>query len=133
VQGVHRISLIKNDIFTMEKPIPCTGLRTLLLCNNFNLQSISESFFDNLRYLSVLYLSQTSIRSVPKSIWNLRRLKFLNLSETNIEMLPKSLCGLKRLQFLDISGCQHLRSLHMGIGRHKFMLHLNLKGCKNLK
>jgi hypothetical protein len=76
-QGVRRISLIKNDIFTMAKPIPCTGLRTLLLCNNFNLRSISESFFDNLRYLSVLDLSQTSIRSVPKSIGNLRRLNFL--------------------------------------------------------
>lgn len=132
-KGVRRISLIKNEISAISEAIPCSGLRTLLLWNNTKLKSIPESFFDNLRYLVVLDLSQTCIESLPKSIENVKHLKLLNLSETKIRMLPESLSGLKHLQFLDVSGCESLSSLHVGIGGHRYMLHLNVKGCKNLK
>lgn len=132
-KGVRRISLIKNEISAIREAIPCPGLRTLLLWNNKKLTSMPDSFFDNLRYLVVLDLSQTCIESLPKSIENVKHLKLLNLSETKIQMLPESLSGLKHLQFLDVSGCESLSSLHVGIGGHKYMLHLNVKGCKNLK
>lgn len=130
--GVRRISLVKNDISKISDAIQCPHLRTLLLWNNMDLKSISASFFHNLRYLAVLDLSQTSIKSLPRSICNLTHLKFLNLSRTEILKLPRSLSGLWRLQFLDVSFCKNLRRLHPGIGEHKFMVHLNVKRCREL-
>lgn len=134
-KGVRRISLIKNEISKIsdQTPLPCSGLRTLLLWNNTELKLIPEKFFDNLKYLVVLDLSQTCIDELPTSIGNAKHLKLLNLSETKIKELPESLSGLKHLQYLDVSGCENLSSLHLGIGGHKYMLHLNVKGCKNLK
>lgn len=134
-KGVRRISLIKNEISTIsdQAPLPCPGLRTLLLWKNAKLKSIPEKFFDNLKYLVVLDLSETCIDSLPTSIKNAKHLKLLNLSQTKIRNLPESLSGLKNLQYLDVSGCENLSSLHLGIGEHKYMLHLNVKGCKNLK
>lgn len=131
--GVRRISLVKNNIKEIKDAIQCPDLRTLLLWNNINLESISSSFFKKVRYLAVLDLSQTSMKSLPRSIGKLKHLKFLNLSRTNIVKLPSSLSGLWRLQFLDVSCCKHLRRLHSGIGKHKSMLHLNVKRCKELK
>lgn len=131
--GVRRISLVKNNIKIIKDSIQCPDLRTLLLWNNIHLKSISTSFFKKVRYLAVLDLSQTSMKSLPRSISNLKHLKFLNLSQTNIVKLPSSLNGLWRLQFLDVSCCKHLRRLHSGIGEHKFMQHLNVKRCKELK
>jgi len=125
-RGSRRISLMKNDISSI-KDIQCPGLRTLLLSDNSNLESISASFFNNLRYLTVLDLSSTSINSLPESVGKLKHLKFLNLSRTFITSLPESLSGLRRLQFLDISECYDLNRLHSGIGNHQFMLHLNMK------
>jgi len=130
--GVRRISLVKNDISKISDAIQCPQLRTLLLWNNMGLESISASFFHNLRYLAVLDLSQTSIKSLPRSICHLKHLKFLNLSRTKILKLPRSLSGLWRLQFLDVSFCKDLRRLHPGIGKHKFMVHLNVKSCRKL-
>lgn len=127
-RGSRRISLMKNDISSIED-IQCPGLRTLLLSDNSNLKSISASVFNNLRYLTVLDLSRTSIKSFTISAGNLIHLKFLNLSRTKITRLPKSLSGLRRLQFLDISYCYELYRLHSGIGNHQFMLHLNMNYC----
>eukprot|EP00253_Pinus_taeda_P001196 PITA_01196 len=102
-KGVRRISLIKNEISKIsdQTPLPCSGLRTLLLWNNTELKLIPEKFFDNLKYLVVLDLSQTCIESLPTSIGNAKHLKLLNLSETKIKELPESLSGLKHLQYLD--------------------------------
>lgn len=131
-KGVRRISLIKNKIPTISA-LPCPGLRTLLLWNNAELKSIPEKFFDNLKYLVVLDLSQTCIESLPTSIENAKHLKLLNLSQTKIRKLPESLSGLKHLQYLEVGWCENLSSLHSGIGGHKYMLHLDVEGCKNLK
>lgn len=131
--GLRRISLVKNDIGIIKDAIQCPNLRTLWLWHNINLASISRCFFNKLKYLVVLDLSQTSIESLPRSISNLTHLKFLNLSRTNIVKLPSSLSALWRLQFLDVSWCKHLTRLHSGIGKHKFMLHLNVKRCKKLE
>ena len=130
---LHRISLIKNSISTINGTLQCLGLRTLLLWNNTHLRSISASFLTNVKYLAVLDLSQTSIASLPESVGNLKHLRFLNLSQTEIEKLPKSLAHVRSLLFLDVSGCKHLCELHSGIGEHKSMVYLNVKGCKNLK
>lgn len=131
--GLRRISLIKNDISTMNKAIQCPGLRTLLLWNNTHLTSISASFLTNVKYLAVLDLSQTSIESLPESVRNLKHLRFLNLSQTKIQKLPESLTCVRSLQFLDVSLCKNLCELHSGIGEHKSMEYLNVKGCRNLK
>lgn len=131
--GVHRISLLKNNIEIIEDGIQCPQLRTLLLWNNTPLKSISTSFFDKLTCLAALDLSQTSVGSLPRSISKLTHLKFLNLSRTNIVKLPSCLSGLRHLQFLDVSWCSLLTALHSGIGKNKFMLHLNVKHCKKLK
>ena len=129
--GIHRISLIKNNIAVIGEPIPrCRGLRSLLLWYNTKLTSISDSFFDSLRYLVVLDLCQNSIKLLSASMGSFRHLKLLKLSRTIIEMLPKCLSSLKHLQFLDVSGCQQLSSLHLGIYGHKYMVYLNVKGTK---
>jgi len=124
-QGLRRISLMKNEISTIENGIRCPGLRSLLLSHNYSLESISASFFHNMRYLRVLDLSETSITSLPDSIGNLRLLKYLNLSGTHIQKLPESLSDLRHLQFLDVSETG-VKRLHSGIDKHKYMLHLNL-------
>lgn len=131
--GLRRISLIKNDISTINEAIQCPGLRTLLLWNNIRLRSISASFLTNVRYLAVLDLSQTSIDSLPESVGNLKHLRFLNLSQTKIQKLPKSLTYVRSLQYLDVSQCKQLCELHSGIGEHKSMVYLNVKDCENLK
>jgi len=131
--GLRRISLIKNDIIKIKKAIQCPGLRNLLLWNNISLESIEASFFNNLKYLSVLDLSETSIQELPETIGHLQHLTFLNLSRSKIKKLPQSLTNLRSLQFLDVSWCEHLCELHSGIGGHKSMLHLNVKGSKNLE
>lgn len=124
-QGLRRISLMKNEISTINNGIGCPGLRSLLLSHNDRLTSISASFFDNMRYLSVLDLSLTGIKSLPHSIGNLKLLKYLNISGTPITELPKSLSRLRHLQFLDVS-YSNVTRLHPGIDQHKHMLHLNL-------
>lgn len=131
--GLRRISLVKNDISTINEAIQCPGLRTLLLWNTTSLESISASFFNNLKYLAVLDLSETSIHLLPESIGHLQHLTFLNLSRTKIKKLPKSFRNLRSLEFLDVSWCEHLCELHSGIGEHKSILHLNVKGSKKLE
>lgn len=104
-----------------------------MLGNNVNLQSISKSVFHDMKYLAVLDLSHTPVHSLPESVGCLKHLKFLNLSQTKIKKLPKSLAELRRLQFLDVSQCEDLCELHSGIGEHRSMLHLNVKGCHKLE
>lgn len=132
-QGVRRISMMKNDISTIDQDIQAPRLRTLLLWNNIHLKSISSTFFNKVRLLTVLDLSQTSIQSLPKSIGKLSHLKLLNLSGTKIEKLPRSLKGLRSLHFLDLHGCKYLQRLHSWVGKQKLMLHLNIDGCKKLE
>ncbi|GLJ15336.1 hypothetical protein SUGI_0251500 [Cryptomeria japonica] len=131
-QGQRRISLIKNKIAALDKPIHSPRLLTLLLWNNLPLKSICEQFFNRLKHLCVLDLSQTSIKSLPKSIAKLTHLRFLNLSRTYIKKLPRCLSGLLRLQLLDVSWCEELTSLHSGISNNQSLLHLNVTGCKNM-
>lgn len=130
---LRRISLIENNIPIIDEPIKCPGIRTLLLCNNLSLVSIKAIFFADMKYLAVLDLSCTSIDSLPDTVGNLKHLKFLNLSQTKITKLPRSLAELRSLQFMDVSQCEHLREMHSGIGEHKSMLHLNVKGSGKLE
>lgn len=129
----YRISLINSSIDNIKKVVLCPRIRTLLISDNGQLESISSRFFNNMRYLSVLDLKSTSIHSLPPSIGKLKLLKLLNLSSTMIKKLPDSLSNLSRLLFLDVSNCKNLKMLHPGIGKHKSMLHLNVEGSKKLK
>lgn len=131
--GLRRISLIANNISKITEPIKCPRLRTLFLCNNVRLESISPSFFNDMKYLAVLDLSGTFIKSLPETVKHLNHLKLLNLSQTEIEKLPKSLAELRSLQFLDVSHCESLQEIHLGIGENRSMLHLNVKGSHNLE
>ena len=90
--GLHRISLIKNNISTILQPINCRGLCTLLLCNNVSIEQISPSFFYDMKYLAVLDLSDTSIKLLPETIGHLKHINLLNLSQTKIEKPPVSGC-----------------------------------------
>lgn len=93
-KDIGRISLAKNDIEAIKETFQCSSLCVLLLFEKSNLKSISACFFKELRYLVVLDLSQTQIKTLPRSIEKLNRLKFLNLSGTKTEKLPESLSGL---------------------------------------
>ncbi|GLJ24213.1 hypothetical protein SUGI_0461680 [Cryptomeria japonica] len=130
--SLRRISLSKNKITSIDKTIRSPRLLTLLLWKNLHLKSICEDFFKKMRHLSVLDLSQTSIKSLPKSIAKLKHLRFLNLSRTGIEKIPRCFSGLKNLQSLDVSWCENLASLHSGINKHQSLLNLNVAGCSNL-
>lgn len=95
--GLRKISLVKNSLSKIKETMQSPGLRTLLLSYNYSLSSISSSFFNSLRYLTVLDLNRTSIRSLPDSIGNLKYLKFVNLSGTFLSVLPKTFSGLRHL------------------------------------
>ncbi|XP_059066149.1 disease resistance RPP13-like protein 4 [Cryptomeria japonica] len=132
-RGLRRISLIKNEITTVNKSIPSPGLRTLLLWKNLKLKSISRRFLSKLRRFRVLDVSQTAIGSLPRSIAKLTHLKLLNLSRTEIKKLPNCLSALTNLLFLDVSECKNLTTLHSGVAKHQCLLHLNTEGCEKLE
>ena len=65
---------------SIDVVLDCPHLKILLLCENkFTL--ISEKNFKNLKYLTMLDLSGTMIKSAE----NLKRVKFHNLSRTVIK------------------------------------------------
>ncbi|XP_011037050.1 PREDICTED: uncharacterized protein LOC105134363 [Populus euphratica] len=134
-----RASLMENrieNIPTGFSPM-CPRLSTLLLCRNYKLNLVEDSFFQHLIKLKVLDLSDTDIEKLPESIchltslaalllgWcaklsyvpslaELTALKKLNLSYTGLEDLPEGMERLRDLRYLNLDG-SGVRVLRSGI------------------
>ncbi|XP_051117102.1 probable disease resistance protein At4g27220 isoform X4 [Andrographis paniculata] len=132
---IEKMSLMHNDI----GPIPdglspnCPKLSTLLLAQNHPLNFIPNSFFLQMRSLSILDLSGTMIKKLPDSfsemtslkglilagcyqleylpyLGKLKNLKELDLSFSRIQEVPRGMEELFNLKFLSING-RHLKML----------------------
>ncbi|XP_077225950.1 disease resistance protein RGA2-like [Tasmannia lanceolata] len=64
---------------------------------------------EKFRYLRCLHLSTCDVN--PHSICNLKQLRYLRLSNTNIKTLPKSIIYLQNLETLKLQWCWRLRNL----------------------
>uniref|UniRef100_A0A6N2L806 NB-ARC domain-containing protein n=1 Tax=Salix viminalis TaxID=40686 RepID=A0A6N2L806_SALVM len=111
-ENLTRVSLMKNEF----KEIPlshspmCPNLSTLLLCTNYCLRFIADSFFKHLHGLKVLNLSHTGIENLPNSVSDLvklklRALKRLDLSHTRLEKIPQGMECLSNLRYLRMNDC----------------------------
>ncbi|KAF8395849.1 hypothetical protein HHK36_019803 [Tetracentron sinense] len=128
------ISLMDNDIVELPHGLECPKLQILLLQNNINLKEISGAFFEGMKSLKVLDLTNTNVKEIPTSIRfltnlrilhlkrcksiidispivELKKLEILSLAESSIECLPEEIGQLTKLRFLDLTACQSLKTI----------------------
>ncbi|CAA7055706.1 unnamed protein product [Microthlaspi erraticum] len=110
---VRRISLMSNQIKEISCcPSECSNLSTVLLRNN-KLKAISGEFFQFMRALVVLDLSENKdLHRLPNDISSLSSLQYLNLSSTGIRSLPVGLKGLGKLISLDLEYTRFLKNTY---------------------
>lgn len=108
---IERMSLMANELITLEGSPLCTNLSTLFLQWNTALCRISDGFFLHMPRLRVLDLSFTSLKELPSEVSLLCELRHLDLSRTKIVSLPKELGTLSKLQHLDLQRTQHLQTI----------------------
>jgi disease resistance protein RPS2 len=134
-----RVSLMENRIENIPTDFSpmCPRLSTLLLCRNYKLNLVEDSFFQRLIGLKVLDLSDTDIEKLPDSIchltsltalllgWcaklsyvpalaKLKAMEKLDLSFTGLEDFPEGMESLKDLRYLNLDG-SGVRVLQSGI------------------
>ncbi|KAL1110802.1 hypothetical protein V6Z11_D02G012500 [Gossypium hirsutum] len=101
------IFLMDNNLSSLPESPGCPGLLTLFLQRNFRLRVIPVSFFDCMPCLKVLNLSNTRIKSLPRTISKLVSLETLILRHCErLSMLPSDIGSLKLLQVLDLRGTE---------------------------
>ncbi|XP_006844352.2 disease resistance protein RPS2 [Amborella trichopoda] len=128
-----RIALIQNHLKALPQLPECPKLVTLLLQGNRDLSYIPpENFFERLRALRVLDLSDTSVSSLPCSISKLENLLVLRLRRCPIRELPATFGELRRLQLLDLSGCHMIEELPIGFGGMTDLRRLHLSWIPSL-
>ncbi|KAF6168719.1 hypothetical protein GIB67_013101 [Kingdonia uniflora] len=124
-----RLSLMSNDICEVPVDIPeCSQLVTLSLASNRSLVDIPDGFFEGMKRLATLDLSDTHILYLPQSLsslnnclrslyldgcWslayilpigNLKTLEILSCKKAGIsQLLPEEISGLTNLKMLDLS------------------------------
>ncbi|KAF8396996.1 hypothetical protein HHK36_018634 [Tetracentron sinense] len=125
-----RISLMHNNICELSSMLECPHIRTLLLQYNSDLEKIQDSFFQGMKSLVVLDLSNTGISSLPRSISCLENLRTLNLGGSKLQEL--SLEGLEKLEFLILKETK-ISKLPAEIGRLSKLMLLDLSGTHNIK
>ncbi|KAL0006873.1 hypothetical protein SO802_008375 [Lithocarpus litseifolius] len=117
-----------------------SNLKTFLLCgqqlgeheNGLN-ESNCDAIFSRFKFLRVLDLHGTGIKTVPSSISKLDHVRYLDLSDNKlIEMLPQSLSRLQNLQTLKLSGCVRLKELQRDISKLVNLRILEIDGCRDL-
>ena len=128
------LSSLTNTLFQTS------NLRTFLLCgqqlgeheNGLN-ESTCDAIFSRFKFLRVLDLHGTGIKTVPSSIIKLNHVRYLDLSDNKlIEMLPQSLSRLQNLQTLKLSGCVRLKELPRDISKLINLRILEIDGCQDL-
>ncbi|KAF6145509.1 hypothetical protein GIB67_026190 [Kingdonia uniflora] len=131
-----RLSLMSNNISEVPADTPeCSQLVTLSLARNWSLADIPDGFFEGMKCLATLDLSNIGISSLPKSLsslknclrslyldrcWrlayilpigNLKTLEILGLQSTGISRLPEEISGLINLKMLDLSYTSNLKCM----------------------
>ncbi|KAM3741664.1 hypothetical protein ACB098_07G013400 [Castanea mollissima] len=131
--SLDRVSFMRNNITRLpDCMIQCSKASTLLLQDNYALDTVPEKFLQGFEALKVLDLSSTSIRSLPHSLLQLRDLRVLLLSYCpNLEELP-SLGTLTKLRELDL-GATCIANLPRGIENLSELRILNLAYTEKLK
>ncbi|XP_027063745.1 probable disease resistance protein At1g61300 isoform X1 [Coffea arabica] len=100
---LERVSLMRNDLSSLDCEPRCPKLSTLLLQYNSLSKGINPSFFNHMQNLQVLDLSYTGILRLPDSFSNLENLRALLLCSCwNLHYVP-TLSKLKELRVLDLS------------------------------
>ncbi|KAH7676872.1 P-loop containing nucleoside triphosphate hydrolase protein [Dioscorea alata] len=99
----------------------CSNLLCLTIQHSSQLKKIPEGFFGQLKNLTYLDLSCTSISKLPEDIGCLTNLQHLNISYTKISSLPKELANLENLQNLICNNLTGLGKVEEGLmsGLHK--------------
>ncbi|KAF2302571.1 hypothetical protein GH714_037823 [Hevea brasiliensis] len=108
-RGTKRLSLMENNIEQLTEVPRCPDLLTLFLCGNGYFKSIPDDFFQFMNALTVLDLSETTLKFLPNGISKLVSLQYLNLSRAKIKELPSELMALKKLKYLNL---EHNYDLH---------------------
>ncbi|KAK2632910.1 hypothetical protein EUGRSUZ_L00914 [Eucalyptus grandis] len=106
-QSFAEIYLMENQLTKLREDPQCPVLLVLFLNRNYELGTISPSFFDYMPALEILNLSRTQIKSLPESLFRLSRLKrlFLNHCES-LMVLPPKIGKLQQLEVLDLEGTE---------------------------
>ncbi|KAL4613911.1 hypothetical protein ACB092_07G016400 [Castanea dentata] len=131
--SLDRVSFMRNNITRLpDCMIQCSKASTLLLQDNYALDTVPEKFLQGFEALKVLDLRCTSIRSLPHSLLQLRDLRVLHLCDCrNLEELP-SLGTLTKLRELDLENTG-IANLPRGIENLSELRILNLARTEKLK
>ncbi|KAF6169730.1 hypothetical protein GIB67_004122 [Kingdonia uniflora] len=132
-----RLSLMSNDIREVPAGTPeCSQLVTLSLAKNMSLADIPDGFFEGMKRLATLDLSNIGIKYLPQSlsslnnclrsmyvndctklqdisvIGNLKTLEILGLQSTiGILRLPEEISGLRNLKMLNLTDNWNLKCI----------------------
>ncbi|KAL2528941.1 NB-ARC domain-containing protein [Forsythia ovata] len=92
-----------HDISPDTSP-KCPRLSSLILSKNYLLKFVPECFFEQMRGLYILNLSETSIEQLPNSISHLEKLNALLLGDCGNLVYVPPLEKLRLLRQLDLTG-----------------------------
>ncbi|KAL2473032.1 putative disease resistance protein [Forsythia ovata] len=105
-EDLDKVSLMDNSIHDISPDTSpkCPRLSSLILSKNYLLKFIPECFFEQIRGLCVLNLSETSIEQLPNSISDLEKLNALLLGGCGNLVYVPPLEKLRLLRQLDLTG-----------------------------
>ena len=116
-EAAHAMYLMNNKISKLPDNPNCPLLSALFLQGNLHLRVISPSFFQFMPILQILNLSQTRIKSLPKSLFKLVQLrKFILRSCELFKELPVEIGELCHLEVLDLEDTEII-NLPVSIGK----------------
>lgn len=104
IREARRVSTESGDIAQVAENAP--HLRSLLVFQKSFSSASLRSLSSANKLLSVLNLQDSSIKQLPKEVFDLFNLRFLGLRRTNIASLPRSVGRLKNLLVLDAWKCK---------------------------
>ncbi|RLN29194.1 Disease resistance protein RPM1 [Panicum miliaceum] len=107
IREARRVSTESGDIAQVAENAP--HLRSLLVFQNSFTSASLRSLSSVNKLLSVLNLQDSSIKQLPKEVFDLFNLRFLGLRRTNIASLPRSIGRLKNLLVLDAWKCKIMK------------------------
>ena len=118
--------LMDNELSNLPERPNCPKLLALFLQRNHQLRVIPSSFFDLMPSLTILNLSKTRIKSLPKSLFKVMTLKALILRNCErLAQLPSGVGSLGQLEVLDLQGTE-IEKLPAEISELAFLRHLKV-------
>ncbi|KAK1272481.1 putative disease resistance RPP13-like protein 1 [Acorus gramineus] len=107
-------------------------LRSLLVFQSKGLKAIPPNLYNNLKFLHILDLSNTSFDHLPDSIGELVHLRYLNLYNTSIVELPNSICNLRQVQTLILLKSKHITKIPKELSQMQELRHLEVDSCVDI-